>query len=129
MGSETDTDKLIDAMRGLERDLDEPAPHQMFIDSMDKKLAARIWAAQDASNCGGVGALLVEVTSLLYKHPECGGTDWVNTHPFRVVLLDKLCHLAGCQNFQSPVIDEASRYVYGVIADEYTRLVWERLRD
>ena len=77
------------------------------------KMAKDVLAVQDACNSGGVSNLYHDcVHKLLFQHPDKEGSDWVNTNPLAVCLLDKLCFLAQSQSFDNPYISYCFNRVY-----------------
>lgn len=51
---------------------------------------------QNASNLGAVVKTLDEMITFLRTQPDCTGTDWINTHPAVILVVDKLTDLTHC---------------------------------
>lgn len=49
--------------------------------------------SQSACNLSGVVHSMSQAASLLWKEPDCEGTEWVNHHPVMVLFAAQVAHL------------------------------------
>jgi len=86
--------------------INEILTRQMEIRYTIKQAAKIALEAQNASNTNGIVHALNEcMKAILYENSVSVEKKEINNHPIVILFLDKLCQLAGMQNFS----DEATK--------------------
>lgn len=74
------------------------------------ELASEAIQVQDACNLTGVLRSAHEAAQNLMRHPDCQGTDWVNTHPIMVLYAEQIKYLAEGSFYEGSGMPYAKAY-------------------
>ena len=90
-----------------------------------QQLAQQSLDIQDACNLSGVVHAFSRAMETLRAHPDCTGTDWINTHPIVTLFIDKLASLNRTQQ-DLDAVSKAYTAVHEIIAIEIWRDGWRK---